>query len=36
MVGVVDVEPNHDGDRSNASGQDLYGFGNEFTMPFTA
>jgi hypothetical protein len=36
MVGVVDVEPNHDGDRSNASGQDLYGFGNEFTMPFSA
>jgi hypothetical protein len=36
MEGLVDVEPNHDGDLSNASGQDLYGFGNEFTMPFTA
>jgi hypothetical protein len=36
MEGVIDVEPNHDGDQFNASGQDLFGFDNEFTIPFTS
>ena len=34
--GVVDVAPNHDGDPVNQSGQDLFGFGNTFTLPYTA
>jgi hypothetical protein len=34
IEGVIDVEPNQDGDQSNQSGQDLFGFGNTFTRPF--
>jgi hypothetical protein len=33
--GLIDVEPNHDGDQSNQSGNDLYGFGNQYTEPFS-
>ncbi len=36
MSGVIDVEPGHDGDQTNASGNDLYGFGNEFSLPFSS
>ena len=36
IEGVVDVAPNHDGDPFNQSGQDLYAFGNTFSLPFTA
>ena len=36
MSGVIDVEPGHDGDQTNQSGNDLYGFGNAFTLPFSS
>ena len=36
IEGVVDVEPNHDRDRFNQSGQDLFGFGNTFARPFSS
>ncbi len=35
IEGVVDVEPGHDGDQTNQSGQDLFPFRNDFTKDFS-
>jgi hypothetical protein len=35
IEGVIDVEPGHDGDLFNATGQDLFGFGNSFSKEFS-
>jgi hypothetical protein len=36
MEGVIDVEPGHDGDLVNPSGQDLFGFENDIQVPFSS
>lgn len=35
IEGGVDVEPNHDDDQFNGSGQDVFGFEHDFTRPFS-
>jgi hypothetical protein len=36
IEGVVDIAPGRDGDSLDPGGQDLYAFGNTFSLPFTA